>query len=181
MAEFLNEQEQLEVLKSFWRQYGRWLLSLVILAALGMGVLQIWQSHKAAQLSKASAAYETLLDEVNKKDDVAAAIVAQGIVSQYPHTPYASMAELFLASFNVNTQNYKAAEDNLHWIIVHSSTPAFKATASIRLSRILIAQGQAAKALDLLSHAPDGYIHENKNFTVRRHPRAIIGRMRCEG
>ncbi len=81
--------------------------------------------------------------------------LADGLIKNYPYTPYASLAALQLAKLAVNQNNLTEAADKLIWIIDHGHDQALQSIARLRLARILLTQNQAKQALNILSKNED--------------------------
>lgn len=155
MDVYLTEEEQVEQLKRWWKQYG---LSIIVGVALGLLIMygwQAWQAHQTRHAKKASIAYGQLLAKVDEGN--ADALIRQGkqIIKSYPETPYAAFASLFLASQAVSTSKLDEAESHLRWAIEHTHFTAIKQIARVRAARVLYAEGQADKALQMLDDVDD--------------------------
>ena len=81
--------------------------------------------------------------------------LADGLLKNYPHTPYASLAALQLAKLAVNKNNLIEAANRLVSIVDHGHDQALQSIARLRLARILLNQNQAKEALNLLSKLED--------------------------
>ena len=56
MAAHLEEQQELDNFKYFWKSTGRWLFALLMAAALGYLGYTMYKSHKASKNQEAAAA-----------------------------------------------------------------------------------------------------------------------------
>ena len=68
MADFMNEQEQVELIKNFWKRYGNWVLGLFVIIAFGLSGYQYWQHRQEQSLNQASEMYLSLVNSANQKD-----------------------------------------------------------------------------------------------------------------
>ena len=109
----LEEQEQLEELKHFWKQYGNlisWLLIVVMGSYAGWNAYQYWQRSKAAQ---SSAMYDEVaraaLDSDTSKLDRALA----DMKDKFASTSYAQQAALLAAKTDHDRGNADAAKVRL--------------------------------------------------------------------
>ncbi len=64
----LEEQEQIDELKAWWKQYGRMLIVLVVAACVGAAGTAGWQWYKRSQSEQASQLYGTLEKAVRAND-----------------------------------------------------------------------------------------------------------------
>ncbi len=166
MTDYLTEQEQIELLKNWIKQY-----SLVILAGVTIAVIAItgwryWEQRQQKTLTHASNIYDELLIDRAQNDKTATATQAQKLLTHYSQTSYGQMAAFILARQAIVKKDYPAAEKQLTHVLKHSKIPAFRQIARIRLARIKLAEQQAAEALSLLHTIDDksfaGLINEIK-------------------
>jgi predicted negative regulator of RcsB-dependent stress response len=150
MANFLNEQEQVELIQNIWKKYGLASLSALIIAIVALSGFQYWQTRMQNMLNAASVNYQYLLQESQQGNTDVALKLANALVVQYPKTPYAGMAYLFLAQQNIVDKDLQKADQNLTFAIDHLKSP-LNSVAILRLARIKIAENQTAQAIDLLS------------------------------
>lgn len=158
MAEFLNEHEQVEMIKNFWKRYGNAIIAMIVAVIILMLGWHYWQNRQYAKLAAASVAYQELLQVSGDKNITAIVMQAQNLMQDFPKTPYATMAAFILVNEQVAANQLDKASSNLKWVLQHSNSPEFKAIASLRLARIMLAQGQADKAIELLKSPPKGFI-----------------------
>jgi predicted negative regulator of RcsB-dependent stress response len=155
LTEYLTEQEQVELLKQWIKQY-----SLVILAGLLISLVTIsgwryWQGRQQNIMNHASSIYDEMLTARAQNNATATEIQSQKLFSHYTGTTYAQMAALMLARDAVNQKNYAGAEKQLKWVLDHSSTAAFKQIARIRLARLYINQNKADDGMNVLKTVDD--------------------------
>ena len=90
MAYDLEEQEQIAVIKDWWRKYGNWVLTAVIALLVGVIGTQGWRYYRDQQSSSAAMLYSQLdiaekSNEAKKVQDIAATLA-----NSHSSTPYAS-------------------------------------------------------------------------------------------
>lgn len=140
----LEEQEQLDQLKHFWKQYGNaitWLLILVLGAFAAWNGYQYWQRNQATQAA-------AMFDEVDrmvkggdlKKIDRAFA----DMKDKFGSTAYGQQAGLLVARQYVEAGQTDAAKAALTWVAEKSGDAGYQAIARLRLAGVLA----DAKALD---------------------------------
>ena len=73
MATFdLDEQEQLDAIKQFWRSYGNIIVAVVLAVVIGFGGTKWWQHKNTTAAQSASAAFnkmETAEADGDKRSD----------------------------------------------------------------------------------------------------------------
>ena len=97
MALDLEEQEQVEELKAWWKQHGGMITAVVVAAAVGFIGWQGWRWYQTNQAAHASGLYETVTKAVQANDAKALRDAAGTLVESYPRTLYASMGALVAA------------------------------------------------------------------------------------
>jgi predicted negative regulator of RcsB-dependent stress response len=81
------------------------------------------------------------------------------LLEEYPKTPYAAMASLFMGKQHVDEANYDEALKDFSWVIDNSNVEEFKLVALARKARVHIGQDQYDKALAILNvEDGDGFV-----------------------
>jgi predicted negative regulator of RcsB-dependent stress response len=146
----LEEQEQLDELKHFWKTYGN-LITWILIAVLG--TFAAWNTYQYWQRSRASQA-AALYDEFERTavaGDMARMERAWGdMKDRFGSTTYAQQAALLASKVWFDSDKPDAAKDALRWVIDKSDDEGYRAIARLRLATILIGQkayDEAAKEL----------------------------------
>ncbi len=133
----LEEQEQLDQLKHFWKQYGNlvtWALVAVLAAYAGWNGYQYWQRNQSTQ---AAAMYDEL-ERVSRQGDLAKVDRAFGDMKErFSGTVYAQQSGLLVARLNYDAGKVDAAKTALVWVADKSSDESYQAIARLRLAGIL--------------------------------------------
>ena len=134
----LEEQEQLDQLKHFWKQYGNlitWALILVLGVFAGWNLYQRWQQSQASQ---AAALYDEV-ERVAKAGDVAKLDRAMAdMKDKFPSTTYAQQAALMSAKVYFEAGKTDQAKASLSWVAEKSSDEGYQAIARLRLAAVLM-------------------------------------------
>jgi predicted negative regulator of RcsB-dependent stress response len=154
MALDLEEQEQVEELKAWWKQHGGIIAAAVVAAALAFAGWQGWRWYQANQAAHASALYETLSKAAQANDAKALRDAAGTLVESYPRTLYASMGALVAARYYFDRNDLKTAKAQLQWVMERSRSQDFKDLARLRLATVLLDETAYDEALKLLDAAP---------------------------
>jgi predicted negative regulator of RcsB-dependent stress response len=147
----LEEQEQLDQLKHFWKQYGNlisWALILVLGAFAGWNLYQRWQLSQASQ---ASAMYDEVERVVKTGDTAKLDRVFADMKDKFPNTTYAQQAGLLAAKVYFEAGKKEEAKAALNWVADKSSDDGYRAIAKLRLSGVLIDAKAYDEALNQLS------------------------------
>jgi predicted negative regulator of RcsB-dependent stress response len=151
MAYDLEEQEQLEGLKAFWRQYGNFVLTVVTAVLLAIAAYRAFGWYQGRQAAEAAVAYDALQAAVEKKD-VAKIKEAAGVVfEKYSGTVYAEMTAFVAARAYVDAGDLKSAKAPLQWAVDHAKDDEFRSLSRIRLAGVLLDEKNFDEALKLVS------------------------------
>src|SRR5262245_52840839 len=153
MALDLEEQEQVEELKAWWKQHGNLVTAVVVAAALAFAGWQGWRWYQANQAAHASMLYETLSKAAQANDTKALRDAAGALVENYPRTLYASMGALVAARYYYDHNDPKSAKAQLQWVIERSASDDFRDLARLRLAAVLLDEKAFDEALKLLESA----------------------------
>ena len=151
MAYDLEEQEKLDELKAWWAKYGNLVAGLVVIIALGIAGTNGWSAYQGRQNAQAGAVYDQLQKAVAAKDTIHVRETTAMLLDQYARTPYAEMAALVAAHFNVSSGDLKTAKAQLQWTLDHASDESYKWIAKLRLAGIQLDEGTPDVALATLS------------------------------
>jgi predicted negative regulator of RcsB-dependent stress response len=147
----LEEQEQLDELKHFWKQYGNlltWALIVVLGAFAAWNGYQYWQRSQAAQ---ASVMYDEM-DRAAKAGDTARIDRALADMKErFGGTTYAQQAGLLAAKAYYDKGNIDASRAALSWVAEKAADSGYQAIAKLRLAGILLEKKSYDEALQQLS------------------------------
>jgi predicted negative regulator of RcsB-dependent stress response len=153
-----SEKEQIEEMKAWWAEYGRYVIAGVVIA---VGLLLGFNYHKSSKLEaelQASDLFESLAGYVVDGDIDAAVPVADELASNYANTAYAAQSRLVMARLYMDQNRDQDAADALRELLAMSGNGALKHVARSRLARILLYQDKPQEVLDLLAdHANAGF------------------------
>lgn len=151
MAYDLEEQEQIDALKAWWKQYGNLSTWLLIAALAVYAGWTFWNSHERNQSLEASQTFESLRKYVSEKNNEKVQTIAADIENRFPQTSYATMAALTAAKSAFDLGDVKVAKTQLQWVIDHAKAIEYKELAKIRLAGIALDTKEYDAALALVS------------------------------
>jgi len=154
MAYDLEEQEQIDEFKAWWKQYGKTVSSLVIGLVVAYAAYQILNYVQHKQAIDASTQFQELT-VIDQKDLKAIQAKSASIMEQYSGTPYAARAALFAAKANYAAKDTKSAKAQLDWAINNAEETATSAMATLQLANILAEEKDYDGALKLLEAKHD--------------------------
>ena len=154
MAYDLEEQEQIENIKSWWKQYGNLVMLAVIACLLTIAAVQGWRYYRAHQAQNAATLYGQLDEAERLNDHKKVRDIAAQVIDRYGSTQYAGMAALSAAKASFTTGELEEAKKNLQWAIDHARDDEMRDVARLRLAGILLDEKKYDDALKLLSSEP---------------------------
>ena len=150
MTEYRTDEEQIEVLKRWWQEYGRSIITGVVLAVFVIGGWQMWQGQKIKTNMQSSYLYDQFINSIDEGQEVHAGLLGEKLKNEYESSSYAQLASLMLAKKAVELDNYQNAQEQLQWVLDHDPHPDTKLLTQLRLARVLFSTGENDHALDLL-------------------------------
>lgn len=161
MAYSIEEEQEINQLKDWWKENGKTIIVAFILGVGGMFGWRYWQEHQAEQIAQASAQYDALIysaqqDEQAKKANIEQFVQANG------KTAYAVFALLDEAKKATEKQDFAAAEVNLNQALTQSQDEVLTSIVSLRLSAVQFQLGQLDNALTTLNQV------KGESFNARK-------------
>ena len=150
MDDLLSEKEQLEQIRTWWKEYGGYVIGGL---GLGIAVLAGWNYYQSSRLESqlaASALYETLANHVESGDLDQAELVADDLGNNFAATTYAAQGKLAMARLYMDRNRDQDAADVLQELLDEGVGGELELVARARLARILLYQGKAADVVALL-------------------------------
>ena len=156
MAEHITEEQQVEAIKTWWKENG---IAVIAGLILGFGALFGWRyynDYKDEQAGAASVLYESLQQKISLGQPDAAISMAEKLVAEYPRTPYASMAALAAAKQAASNGNMELTRSQLQWVLDKSRQPQFIHNARLQLAAVMLSSAEHDAALALLTGVKSG-------------------------
>ena len=153
MAYDLEEQEQLDEFKAWWKLHGQKAMALVTVLVVGYLGYQGLHYYQGQQSLKASAQYENLikLDITDAKNLKAIQGISAELMDKYSGTPYAGRAALTSAKANFQAKEVKSAKAQLEWAAKNAKEDAIQAMALLELASLQVEEKDYVGALKTLN------------------------------
>ena len=150
----LEEQEQLEQLKAFWKRWGNLITWLITAALAAFAAWQGWNWYQRDQAAKAAAMYEEF-DRALAAQDLGKATAAAGdLKARFASTGYATQASLQVAKLQLDKDKADDARQSLVWVAEHGAEGGpYRDLARLRLAALQLdakAYDDAGKTLDAI-------------------------------
>jgi len=145
-----SEEQRVEALKKWWKDNSN---SVITGLAVGLAVLagwNAWQNSQKSKMEEASGLYQQLLRAVEANQTEPAIKLSERIIQQHQGTAYATYATLFEARLKVESGDLAGAKKVLGDLLATAKDENIKHIARLRLTRVLLALGEADAGLKLL-------------------------------
>jgi predicted negative regulator of RcsB-dependent stress response len=154
MAYDLEEQEQLDELKAWWKQYGKLVILVVAAFVASLAAFQGWRYYRDTQAQAAVTLYGQLEQADEAGDGKKARAIAAQIVDKYGSTAYAVLASLVAARHAFASGDLADAKARLQWVTDRAREEEVRDVARLRLAAVLLDEKEYAEALKLVETKP---------------------------
>ena len=150
----LEEQEQLDELKTWWKMYGNIVTGILVAVALAVAGWQGWNWWQRQQTAQASAVFSALQNAAAQKDAKRARELAGELIDKYSVTSYAGMGALLAARAQVDAGDAKNARVQLAWAAENAKDPGLRDLARLRLAAVMLDEKAYDEAMKQLATEP---------------------------
>jgi len=168
MADYRTEEEQIELIKKWWRENGRSTVVGVGVAVVGFFGWTQYQAYQKKNIEAASDLFQQMLTATEVVDSSSKVTdLAEQLRKAYPNTVYATFAGLRLAKDAVAANNLSAAADFLAWVQQQKPDASLQPLVSLRLAQVQYAQNESDKALATLGGIKGGDVWDGEVAELR--------------
>jgi predicted negative regulator of RcsB-dependent stress response len=128
----LEEQEQLEELKTWWKMHGTLVAAVVVALAVGVVGWQGWQWWQRSQSSQAAQLYAGMQQALAGQDLKRVRQLAGELIDKYSGTAYAGMAAMLSGKVLAETGDLKSAQAQFGWVVEHAKDDGLRDLARLR-------------------------------------------------
>lgn len=155
MATHLNleDQEQIDLLKSFWKQWGNALTWLLIVVLAGFAAWNGWNWYQRDQAIKAGAMYDELDKAAQAGDADKAGRVFADMKERFPRTAFTEQGGLLAARTQFDKGQADNARASLSWVAENAKEAEYQTIARLRLAGVLLDEKKYDEALKQLDAA----------------------------
>lgn len=146
----LEEQEQIDTLKTWWKMYGNLVTGVIVAASLAVIGWQGWNWYQGGQSAKAAAIYGVLEQAAAAGDAPKVKAAAGELAEKFGSTSYASLGAMLAAKQSFDAGDLKTAKTQLAWV-AENGKDEIKDLARLRLATVQLdekAYDEALKQLD---------------------------------
>ncbi|MCX7163575.1 MAG: tetratricopeptide repeat protein [Betaproteobacteria bacterium] len=150
----LEEQEQLDELKTWWKMYGNLVTAILVAVALAAVAWQGWNWWQRDQAVQASAVFSGLQTAATQRDARRARELAGELIDKYSSTAYAGMGALLAARVQVDAGDAKNARVQLTWAADNAKDSGLRDLARLRLAAVMLDEKAYDEAMKQLAAEP---------------------------
>ena len=150
MALDLEEQEQLDEAKAWWKENGTkviWGVTVFLLAAAGWRAWETWNRNQAAE---ASMMFDKAVQATALNDLKTAKGAAATIMENHARSAYATPAAWLAGRISYETNDIKSARAQYEFALEHARDDGARQLARLRLATLLFDEKDLAGAMKLL-------------------------------
>jgi predicted negative regulator of RcsB-dependent stress response len=149
----LQEQEQLDALRAFWKQYGNLITWVLVLVLGAFAAWNAWTWYQREQAQKAGAMFDELDRAAQAGEAEKAGRIFADLRERFPRTAYAQQAGLLAARVQGEKARVDDAIASLSWVAAEAIDSELRTVARIRLAGVLADAGKHEAALKELDSA----------------------------
>lgn len=150
----LEEQEQLEELKTWWKMHGTLITAVVVALAIGVVGWQGWQWWQRTQTGQAAQVWSAMQQALMQQDVKRVRTIAGELIDKFPGTAYAGMAALLSGKVLYESGDLKSAQAQYGWAAEHAKDQGTRDLARLRQALVLVDEKSFDAALKLLAVPP---------------------------
>lgn len=149
MEIYQSEEQQVEAIKSFWKENGNSIIAGLVIGLGGFLGYNYYQDSKLEAIESASTQYQQNM-EVMTSDGESFRANSQSFIKENSDSSYAAFTALALAKDASSHSDWKEAAKQLNSAIELAPSEEVKAIAQLRLARVQIQQESIDDALATL-------------------------------
>ena len=158
MEGYQTEEQQLAVVRNFWRQKKSFIVAFLTILALTFIGGYSYRQYDAKNTEQAANVYQDLLASVQNVDVSKAKEQGSLLLKNYSKTTYAPLGAMILARLAFDEKDFPDAIEKLRYVVANGKKSPLWHVAQIKLARLLSMQGDHQAALKELDNPANGYV-----------------------
>lgn len=150
----IEEQEQLDELKTWWRMHGNKVVSLITVVALAWAGWNGWNWYQRKSAAEASLLFDSVRQAIEAGDSAGAKRASGKLIEGYSRTPYAVYAAMMTAKELAERGDRKTAVLQLTWASTHAIEAELRDLSRLRLAAVQLDDKAYDDALKTLTSKP---------------------------
>ena len=152
MDPYATEDQQVEALKTWWKQNGVSIVVGLVIGLAALGGYRYWQALQLRTAEQASAGYQEMISLVEEQKSARAIDTGDQIQTKFGDTNYATLAALTAAKLAVDQDDNELAMSKLQWVIDNGKEVDLREVAIRRMARLLLSGGRTEAAWELVTN-----------------------------
>ncbi|WFO49966.1 YfgM family protein [Aeromonas veronii] len=149
MEVYTTEEQQVEVIKEWWKENGTSVIAGTVIGLVGLFGWRYYNQYQQETMEASSHSYNQVIEQL-AKGDAAGFEQAQQFVTANKGDSYGELAALQLAGAAVKVGKLDLAAEQLE-LVATTGDESIRPIAALRLARVLNDQGKADEALAKLA------------------------------
>jgi len=162
MAYTSLEEQELNEIKSWWKENYKSIIAAVIIGAGGVFGWRFWQDYQITKAQEISAQYDQVI--YSNTDATTKNAQIDAFVKEHSKTSYATLALLEKAKSAVQNQEFSQAEADLKEAMTQAPDEILTSVTGIRLAEIQLQQDKFDDVLSTLNLVKDASWTARKNL-----------------
>jgi len=154
--DLLSEKEQIENMRTWWSEYGNYVIAGVAIGALLLFGINRYQTSKLEAQYAASSLYDELTNVVVDGDVEAAEAIVVQMMTDHAETTYAAQSRLAMARLYMDENRDQDAATVLDELVASNVGEEFKQVGRLRLAKIYLYQDKPGDVVDMLEGRDQG-------------------------
>ena len=143
----LQEQEQVDALKNWWKENGKYVVGVVVIAMLGFSGMQFWKNHQSQQAGEAAKLFAEVMKQTQRNDPKRVNDAVAALVDKFGNSAYAPRAQFVAIQANLQAKDIARAKTQLQWVIDHAAETGLQDTARLKLASLLLDEKKYDEAM----------------------------------
>ncbi len=149
----LEEQEQIDNLKAWWKLHGNGITSVVAILAAAVVAWQGWGWYQGQQSAQAGALFGALQQALVQNDAQKVKTLSGELTAKFGGSAYAPMGAMMAAKHSFESGDAKTARIQLAWV-AENGKDELRDIARLRLAGLMLDEKAFDEALKTLSDKP---------------------------
>jgi predicted negative regulator of RcsB-dependent stress response len=154
--EYLTDDEQWEAVKRWIVENGLWVVAGIVIGVAGLLGYRYIDHSRNERALRAAAQFSDMTAALEHADRSRSRQIADGLIKDYPGSPYADQARLTLARLSVDDGQLPGAVAPLTEVMTGSKDSELRHIARLRLARVLTDLGRPDDAIKTLAEDTPG-------------------------
>lgn len=154
----LEEQERIDTLRYFLRDWGKYIVALIAVIIIAYTVDSLWGWYQVRDSSKAAVLYQNFSDALKSNNTKSLYSITDTMENNYAANEYTAMASIMAAKVAKTKDNNVLAEKYLKFVVTNAKNKGLCDVARLRLADVYIDEQKFNLVVPLLMEKHD------KNF-----------------